>query len=206
MEPLMDRRFTAGCAFLIALSIVTGLAPVAIAGTVCGTVRDAQTLQPIPNAAVFLFDHLDQYTGLYTGTDPGGQYCILNIPSGTYTIQVRVDDYIAAVVRDIVVDNATSVDITTSPRFFLDQPWPNPAANRIFFRMGATSETVVSLEVFDVRGRLVAGWTGNGPGSAGRTVEWNLQDLEHNDVPSGVYFARLRSDGHEVVRRFVRLR
>lgn len=186
--------------------IVAGCAFGAMAGTICGTVRDAQTLQPVPNAAIFVFDNLDQYTGLYAGTDAGGQYCVLNVPSGTYTVQVRVDDYLAAVVRDVVVEDATSVDVTARPRFFLDQPWPNPASNEVFFRIGASSETPVTLEVFDVRGRVVAGWRGYGPGASGRTIPWNLRDLERNDVPAGVYLVRLRSGDGEIVRRFVRLR
>jgi hypothetical protein len=39
------------------------------AGTICGTVCDAQTLTPIANAAIFLFDSLDTYTGIYAATD-----------------------------------------------------------------------------------------------------------------------------------------
>jgi hypothetical protein len=189
----------------VAAAVLSG-AGTSNAGAICGTVRDAQTLQPVPNAAVFLFDQLDQYTGLYGGTGAGGQYCIGDVPNGTYTLQVRVDDYLAAVVRDIVVEDATSVDVAALPRFFLDQPWPNPASNEVFFRLGAASESPVTLEVFDVRGRLVAGWSGNGPGAAGLTIPWNFRDLESNDVPAGVYFARLRSGGNESVRRFVRLR
>jgi hypothetical protein len=191
---------------LLAAAIVTAGPSAAAAGTICGTVRDAQSLQPVPNAAVFLFDYLDQYTGLYTGTNAGGGYCLGDVPSGTYTLQVRVDDHLAAVVRDIVVDDATSVDVSAHPRFFLDQPWPNPAANRVFFRLGAASDAPVTLEVFDVRGRVLAGWNGNGPGAAGATIEWNLRDLDQNDLPAGVYFARLRAGSSEIVRRFVRLR
>lgn len=189
----------------VAAAVLAG-AGTSNAGAICGTVRDAQTLQPVPNAAVFLFDQLDQYTGLYGGTSAGGEYCIDGVPNGTYTLQVRVDDYLAAVVRDIVVEDATSVDVAALPRFFLDQPWPNPASNEVFFRFGAASDSPVTLEVFDVRGRLVAGWSGDGPGTAGLTIPWNFLDLERNDVPAGVYFARLRSGGNETVRRFVRLR
>lgn len=205
----MDRRplrLTPFIPGLLAAAIVGCAVSVTFAGTICGTVRDADTSQPVPNAAVFLFDQLDQYTGLYAGTDALGQYCITGVASGTYTLQVRVDDYLAAVVRDIIVDNATSVDVNANPRFFLDQPWPNPASNQIFFRLGAASGADVTLEVFDVQGRVVAGWSGSGPGAAGRTVEWNLRDPDQNDIPSGVYFARLRSGGSEIVRRFVRLR
>lgn len=175
------------------------------AGSICGTVRDGSTSQPVSSAAVFLFDNLDQYTGLYAGTDVNGHYCIDNVASGTYTIQVRVDDYLAAVVRGIVVDNSTGVDITTRPPLFLDQPWPNPARNDVTFRLDAPAGADTRLEVYDVRGRLIMGWHGDGP-TGGRTIHWDLRDTQGDPIASGIYLIRLRAGGGEIVRRFVRLR
>lgn len=190
----------AGVALLLFVS-----AGVARAGSICGTVRDGVSLQPVPNAAVFLFDDLDQYTGLYAGTDVNGHYCINSIPAGTYTIQVRVDDFISAVVRGVFVDEDTAVDVTTRPPLFLGQPWPNPAKNDVTFQLDAPDGAQTSLEVYDVRGRLVMGWRGDGP-TGGRTIHWNLRDAKGEPVASGVYLVRLRAGGNEVVRRFVRIR
>lgn len=189
---------------LIGLLIVTGPSGACLAGTLCGTVRDAQTLQPVPRAAVFLFDPLDQYTGLHAGTGVDGRYCIGDIPSGTYTLQVRVDDYLAAVVRDIVVDDATSVDVHTRTPVFLGQPWPNPAAGGVAFDIATPNGAPTTLEVFDVRGRQVMGW--RGPGTGDQTIRWNLTDADGSPVASGIYLVRLRAGGNEAVRRFVRLR
>ncbi len=196
----MDRRVPR--ATIIALLLLAGAAR---AGSICGTVRDGVTAQPVPNAAVFLFDQLDQYTGLYAGTDVGGHYCIDNVPSGTYTIQVRVNDYLSAVVRGIVVDDATDVDVTTRAPMFLDQPWPNPATNEVTFRLGAPAGTDTRLEVYDVRGRLVMGWRGESP-AGGRTIRWDLRDTQGDPIASGIYLIRLRAGGSEIVRRFVRIR
>jgi hypothetical protein len=88
---------------------------------------------------------------------------------------------------------------------FLDQPWPNPAKNDVTFQLDAPDGAQTSLEVYDVRGRLVMGWNGDGP-SGGRTIHWNLRDTYGEPVASGVYLVRLRAGGNEVVRRFVRLR
>lgn len=203
----MDRRVpraTITLAGVCALLLVVGATTVR-AGSICGTVRDGVTLQPVSNAAVFLFDQSDQYTGLYAGTDVAGHYCIGNIPSGTYTIQVRVNDYVTAVVRGIEVDDATSVDVTTRPPLFLEQPWPNPATNDVTFRLDAPDGVETVLEVYDVRGRLITGWSGAGP-AGGRTIRWNLRDANGSPVASGIYLIRLRAGGDEVVRRFVRLR
>jgi Carboxypeptidase regulatory-like domain/Secretion system C-terminal sorting domain len=188
-------------AFLLVL-----LAPgVCLAGAICGTVRDSQTLQPVSRAAVFLFDNLDQYTGRYAGTDVAGHYCIDNVPNGTYTLQVRVDDYLAAVVRGIVVNEATSVDVTARPPLFLNQPWPNPATSDVVFELDAPDGAATTLEVYDVRGRLVMGWRGDAP-SGTQTIRWNLRDPGGEPVASGIYLVRLRSGGNEAIRRFVRLR
>lgn len=175
------------------------------AGSICGTVRDGVTSQPVTNAAVFLFDNLDQYTGRYAGTDVNGHYCLDDVPSGTYTIQVRVDDYLSAVVRGVVVDNSTGVDITTRSPLFLDQPWPNPAQNDVTFRLDAPTGAETRLEVYDVRGRLIMGWRGDSP-AGGRTIRWDLRDANGEPVASGIYLVRLRAGGNEIVRRFVRIR
>jgi hypothetical protein len=196
---------TIACAGVFAALFVVSPLAVCLAGTICGTVRDSETLQPVPRAAVFLFDNLDQYTGLYAGTDIAGHYCIDNVPNGTYTLQVRVNDYLAAVVRDIVVDDATSVDVTARPPLFLNQPWPNPATSDVVFELDAPDGAATLLEVYDVRGRLVMGWRGDGPAGA-RTIRWNLRDTNGEPVASGIYLVRLRAGGNQAVRRFVRLR
>ena len=174
------------------------------AGTICGTVRDVQSHQPVPHAVVLLFDDQDQYTGLYAGTDQSGSYCIATVPSGTYTLQVRVDDYVAAVVHGVVVGDVTGVDIETSPRVYLAEPAPNPASSGVTFRVVTPDGHGVALEVFDSRGRLVKGWRGGG--SMDGTVSWDMRDARGSEVASGVYLVRLRAGGAHLVRRLVCVR
>ena len=188
----------------LALFLLLGVAGPSAAGTICGTVRDAQSHQPIPHAAVFLFDDQGQYTGLYAGTDGSGAYCIATVPSGTYTIQVRVDDYVAAVVHGVVVLDITGVDIEATPRFYLGGPAPNPASNGVSFRVVTRSDPSATLEVFDARGRLVKGWRGEG--SLDGTVLWDMRDARGRAVASGVYVVRLRAGHVQQVRRLVCIR
>jgi hypothetical protein len=185
------------------LLLLAGAAPSG-AGTICGTVRDAQSSQPVPHAAVFLFDDQDQYTGLYAATDQDGSYCIATVPDGTYAIQVRVDDYVAAVVRGVVVADVTSVDIEASLRFYLGEPTPNPASTGVTFRLTTPRSEGITLEVYDVRGRLMKGWRGDGSG--GRDVYWDLRDTRGSPVASGVYLVRLRAGGAQQVRRLLCVR
>lgn len=185
----------------VALCLLLAAPGPAGAGTICGTVRDVQSHQPVPHAAVFLFNNQDQYTGLYAGTDESGFYCIASVPNGTYTIQVRVDDYVAAVVHGVVVDDVTGVDIETSPRFYLSEPAPNPASSGVTFRVVTRDGHGVTLEVFDAHGHLVKGWRGDG--SVDATVYWDMRDARGSAVASGVYLVRLRAGGAQRVRRLV---
>jgi hypothetical protein len=192
-------------ALLFSASIA--IATASFAGSICGTVRDVTNNQPVPQAAIFLFDNADQYTGLYDDSDVNGQYCINNIAVGTYTLQVRVDDYLVATIYGVeVTETPTGVDVDISPRFSLEQPWPNPASTMVTFRLHTPPDARVQLDVFDVGGRRVYGWQGQGTGTGERTIEWNLRDFNGSELKSGIYFVRLNADGANVVRRFVRLR
>jgi hypothetical protein len=188
------------------VAICIAAAAPSFAGSICGTVRDALTNQPVPQAAVFLFDNSSQYTGRYAGTDVNGHYCINSVAAGTYKLQVRVDDYLVAVVSGIVVTTTTGVDVDIHPRFALAQPWPNPASTTVSIRFQASPESNVQLDVFDVAGRRVFGWMGRTSVAGEQTIEWNLRDFNGSEVQSGIYFVRLRAAGDTAVRRFVRLR
>jgi hypothetical protein len=189
---------------LIAISLA--IPSLSIAGSICGTVRDVTNNLPVPQAALFLFDNANQYTGLYDDTDSNGQYCINNVPAGTYTLQVRVDDYLVKVVPGIEVTQTTGVDVDLTPRFALQQPWPNPASTQVTFQFVAPPDTQVELDVFDVAGRRVYGWKGRAGTNGGRTIEWNLRDFNGSELQSGIYFVRLHAADATLVRRFVRLR
>jgi hypothetical protein len=71
----------------------------------------------------------------------------------------------------------------------LDPPSPNPVRDRTLLRYAAKHGSRVSLEIYDVTGRLVSNLaefpTGDG---VIRTTPWFT-----DDVPSGVYFAVLRA-------------
>ena len=91
----------------------------------------------------------------------------------------------------MVSDGTVGVDpLASAPSagLVLLAPSPNPAAGeaetRLAFRLGEPDE--VTLELFDVRGRLVARRAGEWFGSAGwQTVRWAI-----GPVPSGAYLVR----------------
>ena len=179
-------------------------ATTSVAGTICGTVRHSANQQPIAHAAVLLFNAQNQYAGRSAVTDLSGFYCITDVPDGTYSVLVQVDGFAAGGVHGVVVDDATGVDIDATPPFHLADPAPNPASRHVAFRIATPPGADVTLEVFDVGGRRVMGWRGDGSGDG--TVYWDLRDTHGDAIASGVYLVRLRAAGTQQVKRLVCVR
>jgi hypothetical protein len=85
----------------------------------------------------------------------------------------------------------------------LGRPFPNPAGaggTRLLFNLGAARN--VSVDVFDLRGRLVRRLLGGRdlePGS--HALSWDLSDDHGSRVASGVYFARVRAGDEQATRK-----
>lgn len=177
--------------YLVVFAVgLLGIAPSVQAGTICGVVRDASTLAPIPRAGVFVRMPGGAYTGYHAATDSTGSYCVENVPAGTYDLEIRVDNYQTTYVRDVVVgEDVIGVDLDALPVPLL-RAWPNPARGRVTIELAAPDYNA-TLEVFDIRGRFVRGW--RLAGSEARGFTWDLRDAYRAALPAGVYFLRLRS-------------
>ena len=91
------------------------------------------------------------------------------------------------------------VEVAEARNLMLDAPFPNPVRDRTMLRFAAKSEGPVTLSIYDVQGRLVTPVTelARGDGFV-KTAPWFT-----NDVPSGVYFAVLKSAEESVSRKVV---
>lgn len=101
-------RLRAGMLVLVAtlLGLVSAPATAQEAGRIQGTVIDGQTQRPLVGAQVSI-----QGTGLGTVTDADGQYQLLNVPAGTYTVGVEFIGYASAQQETVVsADAAATVD------------------------------------------------------------------------------------------------
>jgi hypothetical protein len=83
------------------------------------------------------------------------------------------------------------------PRFHLAHPYPNPASNNITINYGMDEAGPVTISVFDVNGRKIAGLLQDklrtsGPG----TIEFNTSTLA-----TGVYFLKMQSLHKSVTRK-----
>lgn len=205
MLPGPVRASRSRCTILVALLLLFAPALSARAGTICGTVTDEQTNQPIAGVAVLLYDDGGVYTGIHTGTAADGTWCLDGVADGTYTLQFLRDDYRLAVVDGVVLETATSVDVRASDRVLFAAPWPNPTTDRIEFRFRVPAGEPLLLELFDVSGRRVISWSGVGD-AGDRRLLFDLVDTGGEQLASGVYHVRLRSDGVDVLHRFTLVR
>jgi hypothetical protein len=100
---------------------------------------------------------------------------------------------------DLPPPNSTAAPaVASGPRnLLLDPPHPNPVRGQTWLRYAARHEGPVTLDVYDVRGRLVGRIAEHSRGDGViRAVPW-LTDK----VAGGVYFAVLRAGGAEIMRR-----
>lgn len=80
-----------------------------ITGKLVGTVKDAQTREPLVRANVLLVG-----TNLGAATDVNGRFVILNIPPGVYSVRVSLIGYETVIVENvkIIVDQTTEINVT----------------------------------------------------------------------------------------------
>jgi len=185
---------------------IPGLAGIraAVAGTICGTVRDALTAAPVAHAGIFLRTPAGAYTGSNTATATDGTFCLPDIPAGTYDLEIRVDDYQTAYRRGIVVeDTVTAVEIPIgAAALWLAPPSPNPARGAVGFQFRLSDAGPTRLAVYDVRGRQVRGWEGELP-AGGHQLAWDLRSQTGDRLPAGVYFVRLQAGAGSQTRKLI---
>jgi len=72
---------------------------------------------------------------------------------------------------------------------------PNPFNPKTEIRFVLTRDNLAQLNVYNIRGELVANLAGGRLGSGEHIVQWDGTDFSGQRVSSGTYFARLRIGG-----------
>ena len=96
----------------VSLALLPALALAGTTGKIAGKVVDAKTGEPLPGANVIV-----EGTTLGAATGANGEYFIINVPVGTYTLRATMIGYQAQVVKDVRVN----IDLTTRVDFKLPQ-------------------------------------------------------------------------------------
>jgi hypothetical protein len=93
-----------GVALLLAWALTGATSAYAGLGKIAGTVKDAQTGAPLPGANLTIVG-----TSFGANSDANGNYFILNVPPGTYSMRVTYIGYESKAINNISV----SLDVTT---------------------------------------------------------------------------------------------
>ena len=95
---------------------------------------------------------------------------------------------------------------TVPPGVVFARPSPNPARGAVSLRFTLPSAATVTLAIYDASGRRVRE-LGSGAQPAGdHVIAWDLRDEAGRAVGAGLYFARLRTEGHQLTQRILALR
>ncbi len=120
------------------------------------------------------------------------------VQSCTFTNTVPSDAPVNFVKAIITVTNTAVRDVNESQRpesYSLSQNYPNPfnANTQISFALPQSGKT--KLEIFNILGQRVNILADEYMAAGYKTVNWDGRDVKGMEVPSGVYFYRLRSEG-----------
>jgi len=109
---------------------------------------------------------------------------------------------------DAVIRQTTVFVEPTPPgaRIRMETPYPNPAAGRSAVRFTVPASLPATLQVIDVRGRMVRTvWSGVGTGEP-QTAMWDGESDLGFPTPAGIYFLSLFTPGEKTEQRLVKLR
>ncbi len=195
-------------AFLLVILAGALVVTTALAGSICGTVYDRMTTEPVPQAGVFVRYPTGEYTGLHAATNDLGFFCVDLVPIGSWDLEVRVDNYQVTYRRAIeVTEGPTSVDFELeSSLFSFAVLWPSPTQSRVTFQLQIGKATQVTLKVYDLAGRLVREWSDPAAEPGERLFDWDLQDRQGRTVSAGVYLVRFSAGDVRIVRKMVVVR
>lgn len=177
------------------------------AGTLCGTVVDEASSDPVAEVGIVVLDSDGQVTEHAGVTDTEGRFCLEGVVPGTYQLTVEVDDYLTRTVRDVeVTDDPVEVRIGAGrSQVSMGPPWPNPGSSRVSFAYDLAAASEVRLCVYDARGRLIQAWS-DAVAAGSHALEWDFTDAAGTEVASGLYFVRLETPDVTVMRPLLRMR
>lgn len=114
--------------------------------------------------------------------------------------------YLNFVASPVTYTGPTPVRDAVPPALGLETPAPNPFNPTTTIRYSVPAPGTVRLTVHDARGRIVARLVDGVEDAGVRAVTWNGRDTSGAAVSSGVYYARLESDGALRTTKMVLLR
>jgi hypothetical protein len=138
----------------------------------------------------------------------GGAEVMNLTPSGTdfYGLAIVSQDPGGGSYRiSVGPQGAVSADLPGGPTELSFAAFPNPSREATTFRLSLPREDDVTLDVFDISGRLVSQVQAGSLPSGHHAIRWDGRDAAGREVTAGVYFARMRTSMGEEIRKITRL-
>jgi len=85
----------------------------------------------------------------------------------------------------------------------LYQNTPNPFSGKTSIGFDLPERSMVSMEIYDVRGRRVAILENRTLNAGTHSVEWTARGADGRELPAGIYFCRMSSAGRKMITKMV---
>jgi FlgD Ig-like domain len=134
--------------------------------------------------------------------DIGTYWIVVDHESGMHTCglgyRLWIDGYI--------LDPMTVADQADVRGLLLHPPSPNPSSGAVEIRYTLPAAGPVSIDIYDVSGRLVRRLAEREASAGPGHVIWDGADDAGNEVVAGVYECRVMTDAGDLTRPFLRMR
>ncbi len=94
-------------------------------------------------------------------------------------------------------------DVSSHMPSMLYQNYPNPAYGKTMIRFTVPNNTDISLDIYDISGRLVKTLARGVPRTGSSFVVWNGKDSNGKEVPGGVYLYTLKAGSYTETRKLL---
>jgi len=105
--------------------------------------------------------------------------------------------------KDTLLAISESKDVASSTQLKLFQNYPNPVSEKTMIRFSVPSRTSISLDIYDISGRLVKTLARGIPGAGSYFTVWNGTDNNGSKVPGGVYLYNLKAGPYSETRKLL---
>lgn len=155
------------------------------------------------------------WTSIHTSWVNRGSYGwnIPNTPSNLCLVRVSDVDN-STTIRDVSDSNfiitATFIEEVNSPvmplRYYQSQNFPNPLSRRATIKFSIPIQDRVRLKVYNAAGEVVRALVDETKKPGSYSVNWDGRDERGIELPSGVYFYKLETNGFVDTKKAVILR
>ncbi len=90
--------------------------------------------------------------------------------------------------------------------FEVYSPYPNPFKSQIQIKYSLVKHGCIKIDVYDINGRLVRNLLNQNLQDGVRIAVWNGKDENGKQLPSGVYFVRLKTPNKSITKKIIKLK